>query len=57
MASSGSGARPCSSRSRARGAARSADRWKVPATIDYPMIIEEIAESLKELGYAQGSAV
>ena len=30
--------------------------YKVPATIDDPMILEEIAESLKELGYAQGSA-
>ncbi|MFO1072668.1 MAG: propionyl-CoA synthetase [Geminicoccaceae bacterium] len=28
--------------------------FKVPATIDDPMIIEEIAESLRELGYAQG---
>ena len=30
--------------------------YKVPATIDDPMILEEIAESLKELGYAQGTA-
>ncbi|MGE3290669.1 MAG: propionyl-CoA synthetase [Geminicoccaceae bacterium] len=29
---------------------------KVPATIDDPMVLEEIAESLKELGYAQGTA-
>ena len=30
--------------------------YKVPATIDDPMILEEIAESLKGLGYAQGDA-
>ena len=28
--------------------------FKVPATIDDPMILEEIAESLKALGYAGG---
>ena len=30
--------------------------FKVPATIDDPMVLEEIAENLKELGYAQGAA-
>ncbi len=30
--------------------------FKVPATIDDPLILEEIAESLKELGYAQAAA-
>ena len=35
--------------------ADSAD-YKVPATIDDPMILEEIADSLKGLGYAQGGA-
>ena len=29
---------------------------KVPATIDDPLILEEIAESLKALGYAKGAA-
>lgn len=29
---------------------------KVPATIDDPLILDEIAESLKELGYARGAA-
>ena len=29
---------------------------KVPATIDDPLILDEIAESLKELGYARGGA-
>jgi propionyl-CoA synthetase len=36
-----------------------ADRseFKVPATIDGPMILEEIAEALKELGYgAEGAS-
>ena len=28
---------------------------KVPATIDDPIVLEEIAESLKELGYAKGA--
>jgi propionyl-CoA synthetase len=30
--------------------------FKVPATIDDPMVLEEIAENLKELGYAKGAA-
>ena len=30
--------------------------FKVPATIDDPVILDEIAESLKELGYAQAAA-
>jgi propionyl-CoA synthetase len=30
--------------------------FKVPATIDDPMILEEIAEALKEMGYAQSAA-
>jgi propionyl-CoA synthetase len=29
--------------------------YKVPATIDDPLILDEIAESLKELGYAQAT--
>ena len=29
---------------------------KVPATIDDPAILDEIAASLKELGYARGAA-
>ena len=29
--------------------------FKVPATIDDPMIIEEIAENLHDLGYAKGA--
>ena len=30
--------------------------FKVPATIDDPVILDEIAESLKELGYGRGTA-
>ena len=30
--------------------------FKVPATIDDPVILDEIAESLKELGYARAAA-
>ena len=30
--------------------------FKVPATIDDPVILDEIAESLKELGYARSAA-
>ena len=29
--------------------------YKVPATIDDPLILDEIAESLREMGYAKGA--
>jgi propionyl-CoA synthetase len=29
------------------------ETWKPPATIDDPMILEEIADALKPLGYAK----
>ena len=29
--------------------------WKMPATIDDPLILDEITESLHELGYAKGA--
>jgi propionyl-CoA synthetase len=28
--------------------------WKMPATIDDPAILDEVAENLKSLGYAKG---
>ncbi len=29
--------------------------WKMPATIDDPAILDEITETLQELGYAKGA--
>ena len=33
-----------------------AEPWKLPATIDDPVILEEIAEALRGLGYPRGEA-
>jgi propionyl-CoA synthetase len=30
-------------------------KWKMPATIDDPVILDEITESLQQLGYAKGA--
>jgi len=32
------------------------EEWKMPATIDDPAILDEIAETLRSLGYAAGRA-
>ena len=29
--------------------------WKMPATIDDPVILDEITQSLQQLGYAKGA--